>query len=142
MKKIYLIAAFLVSCILLAGCAGQGDNEESTGRSTQAGADGLYAVNGQEEYYEIITKRQAIFQWGQEDEESLLTGKRSDFIGMQFYQGEPVQLWGISVIRGMSIVRDIYVYRQDGSREVMLQEMAPHSYHGYLDQEGSLYLWY
>ena len=65
MKKICSIIALLLSCILLAACAGQRDSEESTGRSTQAGADGLYAVNGQEEYYEIITKREAIFQWGQ-----------------------------------------------------------------------------
>ncbi len=143
MKKICSIIALLLSCILLAACAGQRDSEESTGRSTQAGADGLYAVNGQEEYYEIITKREAIFQWGQEDEESLLTGKRDRFIGMQFYQGEPVQLWSVRVFRGIDIVWDIYVYRQDGSREVLLQAIEPKpGYHGYLDQEGSLYLWY
>jgi len=63
---------------------------------------------------------------------------RTRYLGTQFYQGEPIQLW--SDYRGQRID----LYRWDGSRETLLdhppQELI-YSDSGYLDQEGNFYCW-
>lgn len=63
-----------------------------------------------------------------------------DFLNMQFYQDEPVQIWAIYDGAG-SI--NVYLYRMDGSRELLLEKM-PNEYvqgGGFLDQEGNYYYW-
>lgn len=141
MKKIYSIMATLVlflSCLSHTACGGQKDKQdsgESTWRGIQAGMDDLSAITGRTEYYDIVAEQEPIFQWESNKENSPLS-TINNFIGMQFYQGEPVQLWSVRNGR----VDDICLYRQDGSREVLLQGIAcpPYCY-GYIDQEGNFY---
>ena len=142
MNRIRPITAMVLICILLAACGGQKDNSESTWKGIQAGMDDLSAITERTEYEDIAVESEPIFQWDQEEGASVAK-KTNSLIGMQFYQGEPVQLWRIEAIRGDAMVFDLCLYRQDGSREVLLQAIKPEpGHHGYLDQEGNLYLWY
>ncbi len=145
MKKICSIIALLFLGISLTGCGGQKDSGESTWKDTQTDIGDLSAVTDRTEYYDVTAEQELIFQWGQEKERSPLAIQRARFIGMQFYQGEPVQLWvePKPVSYGEKLSQDLCLYRSDGSREVIVQGIdAQYPYHGYLDQEGNLYWWH
>ena len=141
MKKIGAVIALAFSC-LLAACGAQKDSGESTWRGIQVGMEDLTAITGRMEYYDITAIQEPVFQWEKGEEASLLADKANKLVGMQFYQEEPVQLWSVRVIRGEAIVWELYLYRQDGSRELLLPEMGMFaSAHAYLDSTGNLYLW-
>lgn len=134
MKKIRSIIALLLSCLSLAACSGQKDGDESTWKGIQASRDNL--SSDRTEYYDIVAEQELIFQWEPDKEGSpLSTENITKLIGMQFYQGEPVQLWSVP----QGFLYDIYLYRQDGSREVLLQGI-PYPSYGYMDQDGNIYL--
>lgn len=136
MKKIRSITALLLSCLSLAACGGQKDGDGSTWKEIHAGMDNLSA--DRTEYYDIVADQELIFQWEPDTEGSPLSTSiqnRNRLIGMQFYQGEPVQLWAVH----HKFEYDICLYRQDGSREVLLQSVPYHNY-GYMDQDGNFYL--
>lgn len=139
MKKLYSIITSIILLLSLAACSGQKDSDESTGKGIQAGMDDLSA--DRTEYYDIVAEQEPIFQWEPDEEGSPLSTSIENhgfLIGMQFYQGEPVQLWSVS---NEWFGDDICLYRQDGSREVLLQGIAPPPYcYGYMDQEGNFYL--
>ncbi len=141
MKKLCSIMVLLLSGILLSGCSGRKESAEIPWRGIQAGMDDLSSITDRVEYYDITVESETIFQWGQEKEDSPRTDKSNSLIGMQFYQGEPVQLWTVNAIRGEIIFQDLYLYRSDGSREVLMQGVDPHCRFAYLDKEGNLYLW-
>lgn len=137
MKKIRSITALLLFCLSLAACNGQKDGDGSTWKEIHAGMDNLSA--DRTEYYDIVAEQELIFQWEPDTKGSPLstsTKNRGRLIGMQFYQGEPVQLW--SVHNGYMF--DICLYRQDGSRKVLLQGPSKLPDYGYMDQDGNFYL--
>ncbi len=144
MKKICPMTVLLFLCVLLAGCGGQKDNGESAWRGVQAGMEDLSAITERTEYYDIVVESEAIFQWEQRKEESPLAMSKAAFICMQFYRGEPVQLWREPNLGsyGELLSWDICFYRPDGSREAILQGTgSPYNGCGYLDQEGNFYWW-
>ncbi len=64
------------------------------------------------------------------------------FLGMQFYRGEPVQLWASeSRQKEGKILVTVYIYHKDGTRETAFQELDREyaSFSGYLDEEGAYY---
>ncbi len=59
--------------------------------------------------------------------------------GLQFYQGERAMIWAV---RNNGLA-DIYLYREDGSRETLLERM-PEDYsfgNWFMDAEGGFYRW-
>ena len=75
-------------------------------------------------------------------------------MGLQFYQGEPAALWGSSHTGGNLVIdetgvhdgTDIYLYRADGSRELLFENLgydSPDLYYNFdavLGEDGSLYI--
>lgn len=94
----------------------------------------LFAGCGREEsqYYEVASEKQSFF-----DVAANAVGAK--FQGMQFHQGEPVQIWSAREAGKINI----YLYKMDGSRELLL-EGAPDGYdfgNGYIDKDGNYYHW-
>lgn len=155
MRKIYLIAVLLLSCIIMAGCGGKElpqnnlhqflqENGESAAGGIPAEGNDLPAPAERTEYYEIAVDAERIFDWEQEGEEVLRALQKAEFLGMQFYQGEPVQLWQEPNRDqyGFLTSWDVCLYRADGSRVTLLQGIeADGRHYAYLDQEGNLYWW-
>ena len=116
MKKVCIVLSLLLLCCLSAGC---GNKESSTG------------------YYEILSEREDFY-----DVSAATKDVRSNFLGMQFYQGEPVQLWALSDLLDREKA-DIYLYRTDGERERIMkglrEDFLSSAYSGFLDRDGNLY---
>lgn len=142
MKNKYFIFILFLCSIFLTGCAGRESGEESW-QGIQAGMTDLTAITERTEYYDITSESEDIFHLGLGKEE-----QPSDFpLGTQFYQQETIQLWARS--------SDIYLYRTDGSSEILLQDV-PEDYifyhklppwyfspwHWYLSKEGDFYCWH
>ena len=132
--------ALLLFCLSLISCSGQKNDSQLPWQGIQAGTKDLSAITDRTEYYDITAEQEPIFQWEPDSENSPLADRRSSFISMQLYQGDPVQFWGIQAIRGQFMFWDLYLYRMDGSRELLLQDISMDS-HCYLDQAENLYLW-
>ena len=144
MKKGILICIVFLTCIFMIGCKGKKGNEDGVGRGVGADLDDLSVMSEQIEYYDISVVSERLFEWEQEGEESGRLMPEPEFISMQFYQGEPVQLWREPNLDEYEFLVswDICLYRADGSREVLLKEIKEaYNHHGYLDQEGNLYWW-
>lgn len=144
MKKGILICIVFLTCIFMIGCKGKKGNENGVGRGVGTDLGDLSVMSEQIEYYDISVDLEQIFDWEQEGEESDWLVPESGFISMQFYQGEPVQLWREPNLDEYEFLVswDICLYRVDGSREVLLKEIKEaYNHHGYLDQEGNLYWW-
>lgn len=82
------------------------------------------------EYYDIVSDVESLFV---QDRSKELPGM---LLGMQYYQGEPVQLWS-DWMEGDAV----YLTRTDGSREELLMIPKAKSMHCYLDKEGNVYCW-
>lgn len=144
MKKVLLMTVTLFSCIFLSGCSGSADRDEDTWRGIQGGMSDLSAITERTEYYDIAVEQEPIFLRQQEKGEPSQTAEKARLVGMQFYQGEPVQLWQEQnrSQQGGALSCELCLYRPDGSREVLLQGIEPSSRHqGCLDWEGNLYWW-
>lgn len=66
---------------------------------------------------------------------------RSNFLGMQFYQGEAVQLWAVEDPNDREKCT-VYLYQADGERERIMKGLTGDflsSCDGFLDREGNLY---
>jgi len=115
MKKVYAIVIFILCCCMWSGC---GKEEEAGYYDIQAEAETFYDVAG-----------------SLED----ASGVSGNCVSVQFYKGEPVQLWALWEQGRV----DIYLYRMDGSRELLLEDTAEDYFFGrmYLDQEGNFYHW-
>ena len=144
MRKIHLATVLLFFFIFMAGCGEKNESGESAGRGIPEDGNDLPALAERTEYYDISVDSERIFDWEQEGEEALRAMPELGFISMQFYQGEPVQLWREPNLDEYEFLVswDICLYRADGSREVLLKEIKEaYNYHGYLDQEGNFYWW-
>lgn len=110
----------------------EGEREEVTWQGATE-KDGLVSLTERTEYYDLTVRQEELF--GSLPEPGNLTYA----IGTQFYKGEPVQLWVSKTSQGS----DIYLYRKDGSGELLL-ESAPGRFTAsgcqwYLDREGDFY---
>lgn len=141
MKKTCLVMVLLIFSLFLGACGGRKD-AWIPWRGIQAGMEDLSSVTERVEYYDINATSEPIFQWGKETEGSPVAYKSNSLVGMQFYRGEPVQFWAVLAVRGELAVRDIWLYRQDGSRELLIKDISTSSpCQAYMDSKGNLYLW-
>ncbi len=140
-KNILLAAVFLFSlCVLLSACGAEEENEEeSVWRGIEPGQADLSYITERTEYYDVSLKS--------EDFNSVTEGKT---VGVQFFQGERIQLY----TKG----NELYMQREDGSSELLLQNVPDqyvfqgvpleewdsgqyslYYYRWYVDQEGNCY---
>ena len=145
MKKLHFIFILFLCAVFLAGCAGR-ESGDADWRGIQAGMTDLTAITERTEYYDIISESEDIFHLGLGDEilsRALLKGGAVDIpLGTQFYQQELIQLWARS--------SDIYLYRTDGSSEILLQDVPADytlfpvagGWRWYLSQAGDFYCWH
>ena len=81
-------------------------------------------------YYDIESDVDTVFMQDRSRE------PKGMVLGMQYYQGEPVQL------RSDWMEGDkVYLARTDGSREDLMEIPHAKSMHCYLDREGNVYCW-
>ena len=108
-----LLGGFIL-CLCLAVFSGCGGEEESGGV----------------QYYDIVSETDSLFA---ADRSGELKGV---LLGMQYYQGEPVQLWS-DWMEGDGV----YLSRTNGSREDLMEIPRAKSMHCYLDRDGNAYCW-
>ncbi|MCM1192204.1 MAG: ABC transporter substrate-binding protein [Butyrivibrio sp.] len=141
MNKVYNTLLFIILyCILLAGCGKQGNNDEAW-RGIQVGAD-MSAVTERTEYYDIIAESEQVFPQGLSMDAP--DGSSCIFLCTLFYGEEPVQLWAAAHEGTNDGTIDIWLYRSDGSRELLLQKISEDyifSAEWYPDQDGNYYYW-
>lgn len=115
MRKIYILPLLLLLCCLTPGC---GRKEASAG------------------YYDILSERQDFY------DVSANIDVRGNFLGMQFYQDEPVQLWALADPLDREKA-DIYLYTTNGEKKRIMKglrdDFLSGSYSGFLDRDGNLY---
>lgn len=120
-KYLILFTAFL-SCALLSACGAEKESE-NVWRGIGPGSD-LTAVTERTEYYDLAVETEEIFDFGLWEQNPeiyppmyLSNGGILYYpLGTQFFEGEPVQIWSEVAYDGA----DIYLYREDGSRELLL----------------------
>lgn len=131
MKK-YLFLLMLCFCCLFPGGCGK--------QEASASPEGAEDSNETKEYYDIMVENTAFPELDR-------TGQALFFLGMQFYRGEAVQLWGqISFDEAGGGDRgEIFRYKMDGSRETAAANVASEYLvsftHGFQDNEGNFYFW-
>jgi len=95
---------WILCLILLTGCGNKQENR---------------TPEEPQEYYDILTETQQLFD--------IVETPELHFLGMQYYQGERIQLWaekksktenGTLLMEG-----DVYLCREDGSRELLLENL-------------------
>ena len=91
------------------------------------GGCGKKEEDGRVEYFDIVSELNVLYAAGSIDE------SRGMFLGMQYYQGEPVQLW--------SEGDEVYLVSIHGSREKLMEIPQAAALCCYLDQDGSIYCW-
>lgn len=112
-RNLFRISCTLLCCLLsLAACGG---NEEDVQPSPSGTEEPSSIPDGEE-------TDAAVYDGDFYDVASGLQGGK--FLGMQFWQGEPVQLWMSEPVKddGGSFV-SVYMYRKDGTREVCLERI-------------------
>ncbi len=149
MKNIRFRPILLLCGILLAGCA-DGESREGTWRGVQAGMDDLTAITERTEYYDIVQESEEIFQLDMGDPYPGIalkqTGSAKFSLGTQYDSDEPVLLWA----EARSAQSDIYLYRKDGSRELLLEGVPTgctifdgfYGWRWYIGREGDFYCWH
>lgn len=135
-RKLFFLLLML-GCMCLAGCSGkEGGNPggDSAGGSEEAGAS-----TGQEESDSRGKARELTFV-----EETLFPKKEGYILGIQFFQGEAIQLRGVDAAGAT----DIYLDRADGSSELLYEALPDVAYdtsihqnenEWYMVQDGSMY---
>ena len=120
MKKLSFILALLLYCAFLAGC----------GRGERDGAEEGISQDGSAVYRDIRVETEDAFP---------MEAAVGSMMGMQFYKGERVMIWAV---RNNGLA-DIYLYREDGSREMLLEGMSDtYSFGSWLlDAEEGFYFW-
>ncbi len=151
MKQLIITLTTFLACILLTAC---GDRAEQEGPwiGIAPGSD-LTDVTERTEYYDLVVETEDLFDLGlweknpQEyysDQIQMHDLTVYNLLGTQFAEGEPAQLWSVVSSAGV----DIYMYRTDGSRELLLSGLSDNDnafvdarYEGYLDQDKNCYLY-
>lgn len=93
------------------------------------------------EYIDLLSETEPLYDIGNAVMESDGKFRAPRSLGVQFYKGEPVQLWALQDRESGSV--DIYLYRQDGSRDLLFDHMSEDSFfgQGYLDEKRNYYHW-
>ena len=147
-KYFILLMAFLFGTFLSA--CGAEKEPENVWRGIGPGAD-LTAVTERTEYYDLTVETEELLDlglWEQNPElysVSLIHEGEIIYqpLGTQFLAGEPVQIWSEMTRDGA----DIYLYREDGSRELLLQGISVNyasvdsKFKCYLDREGNCFFY-
>lgn len=112
--KFYRIFCIFISCLIsLAACGG---NEEENVQTSPSGTEGPPS-SPDGENMDVAVDEDAFYDVASEL-------KRGRLLGMQFWQGEPVQLWmSEPVTEGGETSVSVYMYRKDGTREVCIERM-------------------
>lgn len=143
MRKMKRIAVWLLCCIFLVACGG--GEKENVGQSGPAASkDNAGQKDDVEAYYDIATDTEQFFDALSLDWEQIMEAEikkaRTSFLGMQFYQEEPVQIWG--VVEAASLTMNAYLCMGDGSTRLLFSGL-PQDYvfmEWFLDREGNAYL--
>ena len=153
MKKLYLVVAWMLCCLMLVGC---GDNEAEDSRQDvnvsvepgesggQTGNNGQAVGSGQgenvsskgsgntAEYYDIATNKTQIFDiLSSPDLTSMFevesaVRQKPRYLGMQYYKEEAVQLWGVEISdKGAGAESSFHVYlcKTDGSSQMLFRNV-------------------
>ena len=151
MKKSVMILTILLTGSLLAAC---GDNaeQEDPWIDIAPGSD-LTDVTERTEYYDLFVETEDLFDvelW-EKNPEAYYSGDIEklgitvyNLLSTQFAKGEPSQLWSVVSPAGV----DIYLYRTDGSRELLLSRLSDDDcsfvdarYAGYMDNNRNCYFY-
>ena len=144
MKKILHIFSLFLCCVFLAGCGRKEDTQQENVRQedmqqgdvNQKDAQGKEAQQNNDltEYTDILSDLRTFFR----SENSV--GKE---LGMQFYQGEAVQLQAFKNRDDTEETMDIYLCKKGGNNEILLKGISADYYyaHWFLDEEGNFYCW-
>lgn len=131
MKKYLILLMLCFFCLFPGGCGKQG---------ASASPEGMEDCNETKEYYDIIVENIAFPELDR-------TGQALYYLGMQFYRGEAVQIWGQPHFNEAGDIDggEIFRYKMDGSRETASVNV-PFEYlvsfsHGFQDSEGNFYFW-
>lgn len=149
MKKLCKILKVFLVCMLLAAC-GTETEPESVWMGIGPGAD-LASITERTEYYDLAVESETLFDlglWEKNPEKYTLTyvysgGTLYAPLGTQFAMGEPAQIWSEISSKGA----DIYLYRTDGSRELLLEGISSDyassvsKFQCYMDQERNCYFY-
>lgn len=110
-QRVFGSSAVLLSLMLLVACG----EKETLQPSLPGGKELAFLSAGEGADMELTVETGVLFDAAPELKGAYGKGK---FLGMQFYQGEPVQLWASApgTENGQETVT-VYMYRQDGSRE-------------------------
>ena len=151
MKKYIFTLTMLLLCAFLAAC-GDKEAQEDSWIGIAPGSD-LTAVTERTEYYDLAVETEEIFDLGlwEKNPEEYYSGDIQMFgltvynlLGTQFAMGEPAQLWSEVSPSGVNI----YLYRMDGSRELLLSELSDSDksfvdarYKGYMDRDKNCYFY-
>lgn len=123
-KKFQILAVSVLCLVFLTACGGKEDEQPEGGQfpTGSTGGQQLDVVLDENDFPDIAAE---------------LGG--GTFLGMQFYKGEPVQLW-TSGQRGDNAV-SVYLYRKDKTRETVIETVSWNDTlsGGYLDEQGNYY---
>lgn len=147
-RFLILVMAFLSGAFFTA--CGEEKAPENAWRGIGPGAD-LTAVTERTEYFDLTVETEELFDLGLWEKNPELYSvsliREGEIIyqplGTQFLAGEPVQIWSEITKDGA----DIYLYREDGSRESLLQGISvdyasvDSKFKCYLDGEGSCFFY-
>lgn len=153
--KNHILASILLFqlCVLLTACgtAEEETAKEITWQGIAPGMENLTDITERTEFYDVTVESEALFDFDiktqtpkiYDTETSTLSGEGTDWvpIGTQFLQGEPIQLWA----KTGAETADIYLYKKDGSRELLLENFSSEytqtvqPCRWYLDHEGNCY---
>ena len=138
-KQLFLLS--MLGCMCLAGCSGkEGGNPvgDSGGGPKETGASTVQEESGSRGNVRELTSV----------EETLFPEKEGYILGIQFFQGEAIQLRGVAGASGGSQTTDIYLDRPDGSSELLYEALPDVEYdtnihqnqnEWYMVQDGSIY---
>lgn len=103
--KFFRIFCILLCCLIfLAAC---GRNEEESAQPSFPDGENTDVAVDEDKFYDVASEL-----------------KNGRLLGMQFWQGEPVQLWmSEPVTEGGETFVSVYMYRKDGTREACIERM-------------------
>ncbi len=115
-----LLALSMFCLVILAACGRKEDGQPEGGQFSGEGGGQLDVVLDENDFPDVSAEL-----------------KGGSFLGMQFYKGEPVQLWA----SGEGDTVSVYLYRKDGTRDTVLETISRDKTRsgGYLDEQGNYY---
>ena len=122
-----ILVALCLCGLCTAGCG----QKEDGGPAKTDPAETWLQPGSATEYYDIQSKKESLFAGQKKSDEN------GFFLGMQYHQGEPVQLWSL----WEEEERRVYLFRADGSRELLNGMEDTENGVWYMDEDGDFYCW-